>query len=150
MLFRDAPATEIRTSKMIISQDNKNCAQETRMIWPSQEYQFTELTFGQPTNFCWSVHKRRRKGREERQLWVSQWYRIGAGDREKDWKSLAFKHCSSEQIFLWWMCSLSILGGANTNKLNSFLLTDYERLFCLMMGGCFMLLLTQWLCRFPG
>lgn len=115
MLLRDEPATEIRTSQMIILWAIKNCSQETGMIWPSLEDQFTELTLGQSTAFCLSVHKRRRKGREERQLWGSQWYRIVGGDREKDQKSLAFKYCSSEQVFLYWMSSLSMLGGATTH-----------------------------------
>lgn len=140
----------LRTSQMIILQANKNCAQETGMIRPSLEDQFTELNLGQSTAFCCSVHKRRRKGREERQLWGSQWYRTGGGDREKDQKSLAFKLCFSEQVFLCWMCSLSMLGGATTHKLNGFPPEEHEDIFCLAMAECFMLLFTQWLCRFPG
>lgn len=32
-------------------------------------------------------------------------------DKGKDQKSVAFKHYSSEQVFLCWMCSLSVLLG---------------------------------------
>lgn len=137
MLLRDAPATGIRTSRMIILQANKNCAQETSMIRPSLEDQFTKLTLGQSTAFCWSVHKRRKKGKEERQLWESQWHRIGGGDREKDQKSLAFKHFSSEQVFPCWMCSLSMLGGATIHEPNGFPPAEHDRLFLPSDGWMF-------------
>lgn len=129
MLLRDAPTTEIRTKQITILQVDKDCVQETSMICPSLENQFTGLTLGQSTAFCWSVHKRRGKGREERQLWRSQSLRIGGGDEEKDQKSLAFKHCSSEQAVL-----NVALGHATTHKLNGFPPAEHDRLFCLMIA----------------
>lgn len=110
MLLRDAPATEIRTTQMIMLQMRENYSQETGMIWSILEDWFTELTLGQSNACSWSVCKRRQGG-EERQLWGSQWYRMGGGNKEKDQKSVSFKHYSSEQVFLCRTCSLSMLLG---------------------------------------
>lgn len=103
--LRNAPATEIRTSQMIMLQTSKNYSQETGMIWSILEDQVTELTLGQSNAFSCSV-LRRRQGSLPRQLWESQWYRMGGGDTEKDQKSVSFKHYSFEQVFMCWMCSL--------------------------------------------
>jgi len=40
--------------------------------------------------------------------------------------------------------------GATTHKLNGFPPAEHDRLLHLVMAECFMLLLTQQVCRFPG